>query len=182
VRTASRLATLAWKRIELGIVDFNGVDAMVLKLGPSGGISGANFYDTVAKPPQNLIGIYLANGDAIVEIDFHWSDGSITGIKGTDDAPYNGYCNLTPGRPPPLDMGPLTQISGQIGSWNGYTVVTSILFTFSREDNPTWGMNPHLVGVPFVYDVPPGQGLVGVFGYTGAVIDQIGFKFDKLPG
>jgi hypothetical protein len=147
---------------------------MVWKAGPRGGIGGGNLYDTATKPAQDLVGIYIGSGDAIVEIVLNWADKSSTFIRGQGGWPNSFSMELTT---PPRKI---TRISGSIGWWNDATVVTGIQFDFND------GSNTGLLGkpgvLPFEYDVPPGQGLVGLFGYTGEVIDQVGLKFDDLPG
>jgi hypothetical protein len=147
---------------------------MVWKAGPSGGIGGENPCDTATKPAQDLVGIAVYYGDAIVDVFLKWADKSVTGIGGVDSYPGSFSVDLTT---PPRTV---IRISGFIGWWNNATVVTGIQFDFSD------GSNSGLLGksgfLPFEYDLPPGQGLVGFFGYTTAVIDQIGFKFDALPG
>jgi len=153
---------------------------MVLKMGPSGGISGGNAYDTPYHAAPGLVGIAPVWGDAIVSINLSWNDGNNFNYGGTDSYSDHTFIDVTNKR--------ICKILGYIGWWNGYTVVKSMQFNFTDGSDTgwigAWGSKPPYFtspALPFEYDVPLGLGLMGFFGNTGAVIDQIAFKFDDLP-
>jgi hypothetical protein len=153
---------------------------MVLKMGPSGGISGQNAYDTTYHAAPGLAGIAVAWDDAIIGINLSWTDGNNFNYTGTNPRSDSTFIDVRNKR--------ISKILGFIGWWVGYTVVKSIQFQFTDGTDTGWigaigSKPPYFTSpvLPFEYDVPLGLGLIGFFGNTGAVLDQIGFKFDDLP-
>jgi len=154
---------------------------MVIKMGPSGGISGGAVNDTLYHAAPGLSDIWLGWDDAIISIGLTWSDGDNNFNYGGSN-PCADSINID------VRNKRLSRILGFVGWWNGFTVIKSMRFQFTDGWDTQWlgsvgSKPPYFTSpvLPFEYDVPLGLGLIGFFGNTGAVMDQIGFKFDDLP-
>ncbi|CAL5089649.1 unnamed protein product [Urochloa decumbens] len=138
----------------------------VTKIGTLGGSGGS--LEDIPQASKRLESIMVFSSSRVVN-SFAFSYVDYAGRKHSA-----GPWGSAGGDPHPIPLAGsevVTQVSGTIGSFSGYTVITSIKFVTSRDTYGPWGKEN---GTPFTVPVQPGSGIVGFFARAGMYLDAIG--------
>lgn len=146
---------------------------MTIQIGVFGGPGGHQQKAYI--PEQRWIkALLLHSGDVVDAIGLKWTNDTVemvAGEKGRQEPNYTMESAL---------LRNIRTISGTVGDYEWAFVVKQIQFTFT--DGTQTGLFGQQRGSrDFLIDVPQGYYLSGFWGWTGNVIDSLGFIFDETP-